>query len=309
MNRNLLGHGQQHRAPIGLDSLNPLEREQRRRERRTLMALLTPGLFWLTFFFALPLVIILVYSFMTNGPRGNIVWQFTLDNYIDLFTRSLYVNAYLRSIAMSVLTTLICLVLGYPLALFIVRQPSHWRTVLLVLVLIPFWTNFLVRIYAWQIILANNGLINTALVSMGLPRLTLLNTEGATLLGLVYGELPFMVLPIYAALDRFDFTLMEAAADLGASRWRAFWRVMLPMTMPGVTAGSVLVFIPTVGQFVVSELLGGAKVDYLGNLIQRLFLRSNPPNWPLGSAMAMAMMLALLALILIYFRTGREEER
>lgn len=290
-------------------ALNTLERERQRRDRRNLAALLTPGMLWLLLFFALPLVIILLYSFMTNGPRGNVVWQFTLGNYVDLFTRSIYVNAYLRSIWISVLTTLFCLLLGYPLALFIVRQPPRWRTVLLFLVLIPFWTNFLVRIYAWQIILSNNGLINSSLQGLGLPTLNLLNTEGATLLGLVYGELPFMVLPLYAALDRFDFTLMEAGADLGASRWRAFWRIMLPMTMPGVAAGSVLVFIPTIGQFVVSELLGGAKVDYLGNLIQRLFLRSNPPNWPLGSAMAMVMMLVLTVLILLYFRSTSEEDR
>ena len=290
-------------------ALNTLERERQRRERRNLMLLLSPGLLWLVLFFTLPLLIILIYSFMTNGPRGNIVWQFTLEQYTTLFTRSVYVNAYLRSIWVSVLTTLACLLLGYPLALFIVRQPARWRTPLLFLILIPFWTNFLVRIYAWQIILSNNGLINSTLSSLGLPQLNLLNTEGATLLGLVYGELPFMVLPLYAAIDRFDFTLLEAAADLGASRWRGFLRVMLPMTMPGIAAGSVLVFIPTLGQFVVSELLGGAKVDYLGNLIQRLFLRSNPPNWPLGSAMAMAMMLVLLVLILLYFRTTSEEDR
>jgi len=290
-------------------ALNTLERERQRRERRNLTLLLSPGLLWLVLFFALPLLIILVYSFMTNGPRGNIVWQFTLEQYSTLFTRSIYVNAYLRSIWVSLLTTLACLLLGYPLALFIVRQPARWRTPLLFLILIPFWTNFLVRIYAWQIILSNNGLINSALGNLGLPQLNLLNTEGATLLGLVYGELPFMVLPLYAAIDRFDFTLLEAAADLGASRWRGFLRVMLPMTMPGIAAGSVLVFIPTLGQFVVSELLGGAKVDYLGNLIQRLFLRSNPPNWPLGSAMAMAMMLVLLVLILLYFRTTSEEDR
>jgi len=290
-------------------ALNTLERERQRRERRNLTLLLSPGLLWLVLFFALPLLIILVYSFMTNGPRGNIVWQFTLEQYSTLFTRSIYVNAYLRSIWVSLLTTLACLLLGYPLALFIVRQPARWRTPLLFLILIPFWTNFLVRIYAWQIILSNNGLINSALNSLGLPQLNLLNTEGATLLGLVYGELPFMVLPLYAAIDRFDFTLLEAAADLGASRWRGFLRVMLPMTMPGIAAGSVLVFIPTLGQFVVSELLGGAKVDYLGNLVQRLFLRSNPPNWPLGSAMAMAMMLVLLVLILLYFRSTTEEDR
>ncbi len=290
-------------------ALNTLERERQRRERRSLAWLLTPGLLWLVLFFALPLVVILIYSFMTNGPRGNVIFQPTLQNYADLFTKSIYVNAYLRSIWASILTTLICLLLGYPLALFIVRQPARWRTPLLFLILIPFWTNFLVRIYAWQIILANNGLINSGLDAIGLPTFTLLNTEGATLLGLVYGELPFMVLPLYAAIDRFDFTLMEAAADLGASKRRAFLRVMLPMTMPGVAAGSVLVFIPTLGQFVVSELLGGAKVDYLGNLIQRLFLRSNPPDWPLGSAMAMVMMLVLLALILFYFRATTEEDR
>jgi spermidine/putrescine transport system permease protein len=290
-------------------ALNTLERERQRRDRRNLGLLLTPGMFWLLLFFALPLLIILVYSFMTSGPRGNVVFVPTLEQYATLFTRSIYVNAYLRSIWISLLTTLICLLLGYPLALFIVRQPARWRTPLLFLILIPFWTNFLVRIYAWQIILANNGLINSGLAALGIGPLPLLNTEGATLLGLVYGELPFMVLPLYAAIDRFDFTLMEAAADLGASRRWAFLRIMLPMTMPGIAAGSVLVFIPTVGQFVVSELLGGAKVDYLGDLIQRLFLRSNPPNWPLGSAMAMVMMLVLLVLILLYFRSTSEDDR
>lgn len=286
-----------------------VEQIRARRDRRNLIALLTPGMLWLLLFFALPLVIILLYSFMTNGPRGAVVWQPTLENYRTLFTQTIYVNAYVRSIWISLETTLICLLLGYPLALFIVRQPAHWRTLLLFLVLIPFWTNFLVRIYAWQIILANNGLINTGLGAFGFGPVPLLNSEGATLLGLVYGELPFMVLPLYAAIFRFDFTLLEAAADLGANRWQAFWRIMVPQTMPGIVAGSVLVFIPTLGQFVVAELLGGAKVDYLGNLIQRLFLRANPVNWPLGSAMAVAMMIILLALIFWYFRVTREEQR
>jgi spermidine/putrescine transport system permease protein len=290
-------------------AVKPLADELKRRDRARLAGLLSPGLAYLLIFFALPLVIIFIYSFLTNGPRGNVVWQFTLGNYSDLFTRSIYLNAYVRSIVISVQTTLICLVLGYPLALFIARSPQSWRVPLLILILIPFWTNFLVRIYAWQIILANNGLINNTLGALGLGPLTLLYTEGATLLGLVYGQLPFMVLPLYAALDRFDFTLMEAAADLGASRWKAFTRVMLPMTMPGIAAGSVLVFVPTIGQFVVSELLGGAKVDYIGNLLQRLFLRSNPPNWPLGSAMAVIMMAVLLGLILLYFRVTTEEDR
>jgi len=283
--------------------------QQQRRDRIRLMLLLTPGLLWLVLFFALPLVIIVIYSFMTNDALGRVVYQPTLDNYITIFTQSLYINAYWRSIWTSVLTTVICLLLGYPLALFIARSPQQWRMPLLVLILIPFWTNFLVRIYAWQIILANNGLLNGLLEFIGIGRLSLINNEGATLIGLIYGELPFMVLPLYAAIDRFDFTLMEAAADLGASKVQAFLRIMLPMTMPGVVAGSVLVFIPTLGQFVVSELLGGAKVDYLGNLIQRLFLRANPINWPLGSAMAVLMMIVLLVLIMLYFRATTEEER
>lgn len=286
-----------------------LQQQQQRRDRIRLMLLLTPGLLWLVLFFALPLVIIVIYSFMTNDALGRVVYQPTLDNYITIFTQSLYINAYWRSIWTSVLTTVICLLLGYPLALFIARSPQRWRMPLLMLILIPFWTNFLVRIYAWQIILANNGLLNGLLEFIGIGRLSLINNEGATLIGLIYGELPFMVLPLYAAIDRFDFTLMEAAADLGASKVQAFLRIMLPMTMPGVVAGSVLVFIPTLGQFVVSELLGGAKVDYLGNLIQRLFLRANPINWPLGSAMAVLMMIVLLVLIMLYFRATTEEER
>ncbi len=179
----------------------------------------------------------------------------------------------------------------------------------MLLILIPFWTNFLVRTYAWMIILNNNGILNSLLQSVGLPRQALLNNTGAVLIGLIYGELPFMVLPLYASLDRFDFTLLEAASDLGASRFRAFLRVMLPLTMPGVAAGSVLVFIPTVGQFVVSDLLGGAKVDLLGNLLQRLFTRANPPNWPLGSAMAIIFMFVLTILVVFYFRTTTEEDR
>jgi spermidine/putrescine transport system permease protein len=181
--------------------------------------------------------------------------------------------------------------------------------VLLFLVLIPFWTNFLVRTYAWMLLLNNNGVINSFLQTIGLPRQTMLNTTGAVLTGLIYGELPFMVLPLYASLDRFDFTLLEAAYDLGANRTRAFLKVMLPLTMPGVAAGSVLVFIPTVGQFVVSDLLGGAKVDLLGNLLQRLFTRANPPNWPLGSAMAIVFMFVLTIMVIFYFRATTEEDR
>lgn len=281
----------------------------RRGARVRLGLLLFPGLFWLITFFTLPLFVVVLYSFATPGPTGRVEWVFSLNNYYTLFTEGLYVNAYVRSIWAGVLTTFICLLAGYPLALYIVRRPPRWRTILLFLILIPFWTNFLVRTYAWMIILSNNGVINSAIQALGLPRVALYPSEGAVLVGLIYGNLPFMVLPIYASLDRFDFTLLEAAADLGADRTRSFLRIMLPLTMPGVAAGSVLVFIPTVGQFVVSDLLGGAKVDYLGNLLQRLFTRSNPPNWPLGSAMAIVFMAVLTIAILLYFRVTTEEDR
>jgi spermidine/putrescine transport system permease protein len=281
----------------------------RRSRGLQLSFLLGPSLGWLLLFFVLPLLVIVLYSFATPGPTGRVEWVLTLNNYVELFTTGIYVNAYVRSLWIAVETTLICLLIGYPLALFIVRASPRWQTVLLFMILIPFWTNFLVRTYAWMIILSNNGPLNGLIQSLGFPRATLYPTEGAVLVGLVYGELPFMVLPIYASLSRFDFTLLEAAADLGANRLRAFLRVMLPLTMPGVAAGSVLVFIPTIGQFVVSDLLGGAKVDMIGNLLQRLFTRSNPPNWPLGSAMALILMAVLTFIILLYFRVTTEDDR
>jgi len=278
--------------------------------RRQLAFLLTPGLFWLIVFFVLPLVIVLLYSFATPGPAGRgVVWQFSVDSYVTLWSKDLYFNAYTRSLSMGIQTTVACLLLGYPLALAMTLAPPQRRVILLFLVLIPFWTNFLVRTYAWMLILSNNGLINGLLQWLGFAKQLLYPSEGAVLIGLIYGNLPFMVLPLFASLARFDFTLMEAGSDLGANVWWRFWRIMFPLTLPGIVAGSVLVFIPTVGQFVVSDLLGGAKVDLLGNLLQRLFTRSNPPNWPLGSAMALVFMALLTLVVIIYFRSTTEEDR
>ena len=280
-----------------------------RQQRRRLWLLLAPGGLWLLFFFVLPLLIVMLYSFATPGPTGDVIWQFNFDSYITLMGKDLYFNAYYRSLWVGLQTTVICLLVGYPLALYMTLATPKQRNLLLFLVLIPFWTNFLVRTYAWMIILSNNGLINELLQLLGFAKQLLYPSAGAVLVGLIYGNLPFMVLPLYASLARFDFTLMEASADLGAGRWRSFWRIMFPLTVPGVVAGSVLVFIPTVGQFVVSDLLGGSKVDLLGNLLQRLFTRSNPPNWPLGSALALVFMFVLTLIVIIYFRTTTEEDR
>jgi spermidine/putrescine transport system permease protein len=278
-----------------------------RSARRRLFALLTPGVLWLVLFFWVPLLVIMVYSFASRSSTGDIAWTWTLNNYRALFADTLYLQVFARSFGLALVTTLICLVIGFPLALYIARQRGAYRAALVFAIMIPFWTNFLVRIYAWRFLLNNTGLINTLLEATGLPTLSLINTPTAVLIGLVYGELPFMVLPLYAALERFDWTLLEAAQDLYASRWRTFWRVMLPLTMPGIAAGSVLVFVPTVGQFVVPELLGGSKVAMLGNVLERQFRSAQ--NAPLGSAIALVFMAALTLMITVYFRTTTEETR
>ncbi len=271
--------------------------------RWRLVGLLAPGVLCMALFL-LALGFIALYSVLTRGATGNIVWRLTGENYVRLVDW-IYLHVLLRSVWMSAATTCACLVLGYPLALFIVQQPGRWRTVLVILMLVPFWTNFLVRTYAWMLILNHNGLINTTLQRWGFAPLTLINTEGAVLLGLIYGALPFMVLPIYASLDRFDWRLLEAAADLGASPWQAFRRVLLPLTLPGVAAGTVLVFIPTIGQFVVSDLLGGAKVALLGNLLQDQF--KSAQHWPFGSAIAVVCVAVLALGVVVTMRTNKEE--
>lgn len=270
--------------------------------------LLAPGAAWLLLFFALPLLIVLLYSFFTRGPYGNVVYDFTLDNYVRL-ANPIYLQILLRSLWMAVTATFISLLLGYPLAWFIVRQPSRWRPLLLLLVIIPFWTNFLVRTYAIIVLLRTEGVINGLLQGWGVvdAPLALLYNAGAVTLGLVYGYLPFMVLPIYASLEKLDPSFMEAAQDLGANAWRSFWRVMLPLTMPGVAAGSILVFIPAIGAFITPDLLGGAKVMMIGNLTEQQFLSAR--NWPFGSAVSIVLMLIVSAATVAYFRLAPEAER
>jgi spermidine/putrescine transport system permease protein len=269
--------------------------------------LLGPTALWLLVFFLLPLGIILVYSFLTRSDTGSVLWEFTLDNFVRLFSDTVYLSVFWRSIWLGGLTTLLCLVVSYPMALYMVMRTQRWRTILLFLVLIPFWTNFLVRTYAWMVILSNTGLINTLVMSLGGERMNLLYNEGAVLIGLVYGQLPFMILPIYASLDRFDFRLVEAAQDLGANRWQAFRRVMLPMTMPGIAAGSVLVFITAAGNYIVPALLGGNKVFLIGNLLEQQFGAAQ--NQPLGSATALVVMAVLTVGVVMYFRMTSEGER
>ncbi|HXF84306.1 MAG TPA: ABC transporter permease [Anaerolineales bacterium] len=288
-----------------------------------LLGLLGPGALWITLFFNLPILIVLFISFVERGRAGGIKLPpvYTLENYIQLFNACvsefsgpdcnplLYVNIFGHSIRIAIVVTLWCILLGYPLAYFISKQKPVWRDALMILVIIPFWTNFLVRTYALKQVLATEGLLNTLLMNLHIIRqpLDLLFNEFAVIVGLIYGYLPFAVLPMYASIEKFDYTLMEAAADLGASPRKAFLRVMLPMTMPGVVAAFVLVFVPVVGAFITPDIMGGGKVEMIGTLINRQFGVAR--NWPFGSAMSLILMALVLIGVIAYFRSGGEETR
>ena len=262
---------------------------------------------WLLVFFAVPILILGAYSLMPRGIYGGVETGFTLEHYRRFFD-PLYLGILARTALAALVCTVICLLLGYPVAYAIARA-GRWKNLLLFLVVLPFWTSVLVRTFAMIFLLRDTGLINTALLSLGLIEkpLTLLYTSGAVMAGLVYTFLPFMVLPIYASLERHDRTLLEAAAVLGARPARAFARVTLPLSAPGVVAGSLLVFIPALGSFLPSDLLGGAKEVLLGNLVQNQFTAAR--NWPFGSAASFVVMFGVLLGVSIYLRTDRDAGR
>jgi spermidine/putrescine transport system permease protein len=265
--------------------------------------LILPPAVSLFLFFVVPLILVFAVSFASRGTYGGLQWTGTLANYASIFD-PLYLQVFWRSLWMAALTTLVCLVFGFPLAYLIARAPGRWQAVLLVLIIIPFWTNFLVRTYAWMFILRTEGLLNTILTSAGIvdQPLNLLYTDSAVIIGLVYGYLPFMVLPLFAALERLDRSVIEAAWDLYARPAKVFTRVILPLAKPGVIAGSLLVFIPSVGAYVTPDLLGGAKSMMIGNLIQQQYLVVR--DWPFGSALSFVLMAAVLLAVRYYLRTG-----
>jgi len=262
-------------------------------------------------------------SFVERGRAGGIKLPpvYTLYNYKIFFNSCvsdfagpncdplLYLSIFGHSVQIGVVVTFICIMVGYPLAYFMAKQKPIWRDTLMMLVIIPFWTNFLVRTYALKSVLATEGLLNTLLSNLHLISrpLELLFNEFGVVVGLVYGYLPFAVLPMYTSIEKFDHSLMEAAADLGAPPQKAFWRVMLPMTLPGVVAAFVLVFVPVVGAFVTPDIMGGGKVEMIGTLINRQFGVAR--NWPFGSAMSLILMLLVLIGVIAYFRSSTEETR
>lgn len=284
----------------------------------TLLAL--PTMVWMMALLIIPLILTAVVSVGQRSPDGNVIYSFSLDNYIRLLGYStdcangqpscfdpLYISILWRSLTLAFNTTVFVILLAYPLAYFIARAQPKRRNSFLFLVLIPLWTNFVIRVYAWMILLRQEGVINIVLGAIAhllhipFQPLDMLYTPGAVLVGMVYEFLPFMILPIYTSLEKIDNSLYEAAADLGANAVKTFTRVTLPLSMPGVVAGTILVFIPVMGTFIVSDILGGRQVILVGNLIQRQFLDARDPTF--GSAASLILM--VMTLIVTYFYTRK----
>lgn len=273
---------------------------------------------WLTVFFLAPFLIVLKLSGSTIAVAippytptfewesfaeiWSKVQQLTFDNYLWIMDDPLYINSYISSLRIALISTCLTLLIGYPLALGMARAPRGLQPILVMLVILPFWTSFLIRVYAWIGILKREGLLNQLLISMGLidDPLVILNTDIAVYIGIVYSYLPFMVLPLYATLEKMDPSLNEAALDLGCPPWKAFWKVTFPLSLPGVIAGSMLVFIPAVGEFVIPDLLGGSETLMIGKTLWMEFF--NNRDWPVSSAVAVLLLLVLVVPIMFYQR-------
>ena len=274
--------------------------------RRAGLLLLAPTLLVLTVLFVVPQLFVLEASLARRDAYGGIVHEWGLHNY-GRALQPLYLGILLRSFGLAFVTTAGCLLLGYPVAYWLARVcAARWRNALLVLVILPFWTSFLVRMYAWVFLLRSEGTLNLLLGHLGLGPVELLYRDAAVLLGQVYGELPFMILPLYAALERLDGSLLEAAADLGARPPSALWRITVPLSRAGIVAGCVLVFIPSLGAFLAPDVLGGARTVYVGTLIQSQFAVAR--DMPFGSALAMVLTVAVLALLWLFRRPLAESQ-
>ena len=262
------------------------------------LVLLAPSLTFLTAFMAIPVILVLSYTVFQRGRFGGIVYEATLDNFTRVF-EPVYRSVLVDSLMIAGAATLLALLIGYPVAYAIAMLPDRWRTVALVLVVLPFWTNFLIRTYAWIVLLNSEGVVNDGLTTLGLidEPLKLLYTKGAVVAGLLYAYLPLMILPLYASVSRLDPELREAAANLGATKARAFLSVTLPLTLPGVLTGCIFVFVPSLGNFVVPELLGGGKTVMVGNLVRDQFLKAR--DWPFGATLALAVIILLVLLFLL----------
>lgn len=255
--------------------------------------LTSPYIVWTLIFTLIPLLIIILYSFAQRDTFGDIIYKLTLSNYREFFA-PIYLNVFWRSLKLSLYSTVICLIIGYPMAFIMSRSKGVKQNLMVMLFILPLWTNFLLRTYAWMGLLRDQGIINEILIYLGIisEPITMLYTNGAVILGMVYNFLPFMVLPIYSVLSKMDKNLVEAARDLGANEFRVFSKIVFPLSFPGVATGIVMVFMPAISTFVISDLLGGGQTILLGNLIQNQFMAAR--NWQFGSAVSVIMMVFLI---------------
>ncbi|GEA61502.1 spermidine/putrescine ABC transporter permease PotB [Vibrio comitans NBRC 102076] len=259
---------------------------------------------WLTLFVLVPNVMIIGTSFLTRDEANLIELTFTLDNYARLMD-PLYAKVLWHSFYMAIIATVMCLIIGYPFAYIVAKMPPKWRPFMLFLVIVPFWTNSLIRTYGLKIVLGTQGILNKSLMAIDIidKPMRIMYTETAVMIGLVYILLPFMILPLYSAIEKLDDTYIEAAKDLGANKLQTFTRVVLPLTMPGIIGGCLLVLLPALGMFYVSDLLGGAKNLLIGNVIKSQVL--NARDWPFGAATSIALTLAMAIMLYAYYRAGK----
>ena len=246
-----------------------------------------PYVGWMAFFVVAPLIVVLIYAFTRESADGS--WFITLDNFEGMMG---YASVFGRSFLLAGIATLVCILLGYPMAYFLARERGRLRSMAMLLIMLPMWMNFLLRTYSWVFLLERNGFFNTLLSTIGLPKLDIINTSGAVVLGMVYNFLPFMVLPIYNVLAKIDDDVINAAKDLGANNWQTITRILIPLSLPGIISGINMVFVPALTTFVISNLLGGSKILLIGNVIEQEFTQAS--NWHLGSGLSIVLMVFII---------------
>lgn len=279
--------------------------------------LLLPAGIWYLVFFLIPMLFPLLFSFAESDPTGGVLLKdFSLDNYARFVKcnplaygelgECIYIKVFVQTVIFAILGTVGCLIIAYPLAYYLATRAGKWRTTLLVLIIVPFWTSFLIRTYAWQVLLADQGIVNSFFITLGLvtdaTRIRMLDTPYAVYLGIIYNYLPLIVFPIYVSLERLDKSLLEASKDLGANRIATFRQVTLPLTTPGLFTGVLLTFIPLTGEYIIPSLLGGSKTLFMGNLIANQFLQAR--DWAFGSASAIVLIATLVLFVVLWFRTS-----
>ncbi len=306
------------RAPEGISPghLPPLKGRWLRaiKSRAAVLLLLFPAYGWLGFAIIAPLLIMLVFSFLNDVPFGNREIFFTFENYLDYFSRTFYWKLTSKSLMTGLYTTVYSIIIGYPMALVLAKViPGQWRSALFMLVIVPFWSNTLVRLYSWAIVLRNGGIIDLLIKTLGITSggIEILYTYPAIIIGLVHGYVPYMILTLYISIDRIDNSLLEAAYSLGATKWQAFWRIVFPLSLPGVISGSILIFIPSIGSFIEPRILGGRAGTMIGTVIEDQFIQLF--NWPFGASLAFILlvivlgMMGLMAMLLRRMRLLRSE--